>query len=252
MRTEETRAIVLRLQDLGESDRLVWLLTERHGRLSAVARGARKSRKRFGGDLDLFQLITATVSLRPRGALHSLTDCRANQVYPLLRADVERFATASVFVELVSHLTREGDPDPALFAQTAASLATLAAPGPSPDQSCLAAGLVGLLSTAGFLGDLSACASCGEDLTAGRFAVVVQPEGRVACERCGAEGPAARRLPVGEAGTLASWQRGRWQGARASEALVAIVLTWVHHLLGRRLRSEDFALGLLRAPGGPP
>ena len=43
-----TPAIVLRTVDYGEADRVVTLFTREHGKLSALARGARKSVKRFG------------------------------------------------------------------------------------------------------------------------------------------------------------------------------------------------------------
>ena len=49
-----TAAIVLRVTDYGEADRIVTLLTESHGKVSALARGAKKSRKRFGAALGLF------------------------------------------------------------------------------------------------------------------------------------------------------------------------------------------------------
>ena len=42
-------AVVLRVQKLGESDRIITLLSRRHGRLRAVAKGVRRTTSRFGG-----------------------------------------------------------------------------------------------------------------------------------------------------------------------------------------------------------
>ena len=248
MSAEETRAFVLRLQDLRESDRLVWLFTEEHGRVNAVARGARKSVKRFGGNLDLFQLVSARIHWRPRSGLQTLVECRTLQAFPRLRTDVERYAVASVLMELVSRLGHEGDADAALFERIFALMSGLAEAEGSPDQGELAAGIVALLAVAGFAGDLSRCSSCGEDLLAGRYAVYADPSGRVRCERCGPSAPSSRRLIPAEARTLAGWEHG--ERGPASPALVSVALSALHHLLGKRLLSEDFALGLLRPPAG--
>ena len=59
MEPVHTRAVLLRQVDTGESDRVVTLLTEELGKVSAIARGARKSRKRFGAALALFVLAEA-------------------------------------------------------------------------------------------------------------------------------------------------------------------------------------------------
>ncbi|GAG51712.1 unnamed protein product, partial [marine sediment metagenome] len=49
-----TEALILRSVDFGESDRIVHLLVPEAGRLTAIAKGARRSFKRFPGTLDLF------------------------------------------------------------------------------------------------------------------------------------------------------------------------------------------------------
>ncbi|MCZ6822253.1 MAG: DNA repair protein RecO, partial [Deltaproteobacteria bacterium] len=54
-----TRALVLRTFDLAESDRLVHLYTEDLGRVSAIAKGARRSQRRFPGTLEIFNLLDA-------------------------------------------------------------------------------------------------------------------------------------------------------------------------------------------------
>ncbi|HEY8493863.1 MAG TPA: recombination protein O N-terminal domain-containing protein, partial [Myxococcota bacterium] len=49
----DTEALVLRVVDYGESDRIAHLLTPETSRLTVIAKGARRSRKRFPGALDL-------------------------------------------------------------------------------------------------------------------------------------------------------------------------------------------------------
>ena len=61
--TERTLAVLLRSVDYGEADRIVTLLTERRGRVSVLARSARKSTKRFLGALEPFGVIEAEIAL---------------------------------------------------------------------------------------------------------------------------------------------------------------------------------------------
>lgn len=60
-----TQAVVLRSVDYGDSDKIVTLFTSGYGKISAIAKGAKRSMKRFGGTLELF-------SLRNRRLLKSL------------------------------------------------------------------------------------------------------------------------------------------------------------------------------------
>ena len=75
-------AVVLRTQRLGEADRIVSLLTRRHGRVRAVAKGVRRTRSKFGSrlepgthvDLQLYEgrsldVVTQAETLAPYGAL---------------------------------------------------------------------------------------------------------------------------------------------------------------------------------------
>src|SRR5262245_18932247 len=45
-------AVVLRTYKLGEADRIVVLLTAEHGKVRAVAKGVRKTKSRFGAQLE--------------------------------------------------------------------------------------------------------------------------------------------------------------------------------------------------------
>ena len=52
--SHKTEAIVLRCLDYGESDRIVTFYTRDYGKLRGIAKGARRSRKRFANALELF------------------------------------------------------------------------------------------------------------------------------------------------------------------------------------------------------
>jgi len=59
-----TPALVLRTRPFGESDRIVTLLTEQHGKVAGIAKGAKNSRRRFAGTLEPFVLIRAVFRQR--------------------------------------------------------------------------------------------------------------------------------------------------------------------------------------------
>ena len=72
MATLHTEALVLRAVDFGESDRILHLLVPDGGRLTAIAKGARRSVKRFAGGLDLFQQLRVQLDRRRRAGMARL------------------------------------------------------------------------------------------------------------------------------------------------------------------------------------
>ena len=72
MPSQETPAIIITVRDYGEADRLVTFLTPVRGRLTGIAKHARKSKKRFANCLEPLSLVTLFLSERPRGDLEFL------------------------------------------------------------------------------------------------------------------------------------------------------------------------------------
>ncbi|HET9621722.1 MAG TPA: DNA repair protein RecO [Kofleriaceae bacterium] len=175
--------VVLRTAPLRESDLLVVLYTDVHGQVSAVARGARKSKRRFAGALSLLVLARYQLGRRPRGDLWSLESAEVVQEWTQLAADVVAVAHASYVAELVGALLPAEAPEPHALDLVVALWDALAAGGPSP--SALRAIELGLLDLAGHQPALDRCAACGErDLAQG---AVFDPErGGAICRRCAA------------------------------------------------------------------
>ncbi len=261
-------ALILRLQDYREADRLVWLLTAERGRVSALARGARRSHKRFGGHLDLFQRVHARLT-HGRGSLHSLSECRVVAAWPRLRADVPRYAAACVVAELAIALSREEAEDAPLFASVTETLALLDEPVTAVTAGLAAALILRLLTTAGFVMDLSVCSGCerplGDATVAGAAAgATLEAGGRLWCGGCdpvAAAGPphalrdertgsgAGRRLSGADVAALGGWQRlGLSDAARlpAGPEAVGAVRDLLREVLGRPLKSEAFLWEIIR------
>src|SRR3989475_11700208 len=108
-------ALVLRAIAYGDSDAVVHLLVRGRGRISAFARGARSSRKRFGGALQPFQRVEALLAEREGQELWALREARVVEGHARLREDLHRIAHAGYAAELIHELTRAGQPADALF-----------------------------------------------------------------------------------------------------------------------------------------
>jgi len=120
MHAEKIQAFVLSTLDYGDSDRVVSLFSLEHGRIKAFARGAKKSRKRFGAALETFARIETQV--RFKEGLSTLLQADIITVYPGIRADLGRIAHALYACELVEAMTPEGQPLPRLYRLFAAWL----------------------------------------------------------------------------------------------------------------------------------
>src|SRR5579859_7365007 len=110
-----TPALVLRTVDYGEADRIVTLFGRDGGKRAAIARGARKSTRRFGAGLGLFGVGEAQLVERPRADLDILESFHGARGYPSLMLDLGKVAHGGYACELLRELLPERHAEPALF-----------------------------------------------------------------------------------------------------------------------------------------
>jgi DNA repair protein RecO (recombination protein O) len=234
-----TDAIVLRAVDYGEADRVATLLTRAAGKVSALARGARKSRRRFVG-LELFGAGEAALT-EGRGDLWRLDGFDARRGYPHLALDVARVAHAAYACEVTRELSPEHGADERVYQLLAEMLALL--DGGDGSASLLRAFELSLLDAVGLAPSLDRCPGCGGE-AAGEATWLDARRGGLVCAAChgggaGAVAPSVRAL-------LIALQRARIadppieatpEGAAAArDALQAIL----REHLGKPLRSVEF------------
>ncbi|MCB9762882.1 MAG: DNA repair protein RecO [Alphaproteobacteria bacterium] len=189
-------AIVIGHVDYGEADRIVHLLTPNRGRVSALARRARQSLKRFGGSLDLGNRLQVMVR-RGRGDLDHLDAAELVHGRPHVRDDLVKMATAAYACELVGAVARAEHPEPRLFGLLDVALLVLdAATGPT--SPLMRMGLEAkALAFAGLRPSLDRCVRCVRPLEEGPIVYRVSAGG-VMHESCGGGGepltPADARL----------------------------------------------------------
>jgi DNA repair protein RecO (recombination protein O) len=243
-----TEGIVLQAWDLGEHDRLVTLYTRDHGRLAAVARGARRLRSRFAGALELFTWGDAVGFEREGRGLVRLDHFDIREPFRRLRDDLERLGQGARMIEAVARLTAERDAQPLCFALLLRALRALEADAaPARVQLAFALRLLDLL---GHRPRLDRCGRCGR-LVGTEGVQFDATEGHVLCERCrGAATPLAP--PV--AAALRGLQTASWEarlGARLApaveQAAAAVLDDYLATLIGAPLRAPRFLIRT-RAP----
>ncbi|MDE3217691.1 MAG: DNA repair protein RecO, partial [Gemmatimonadota bacterium] len=156
-------AIVLHAFDYLESSRILRLATREGGVRSALAKGARRSQRRFGSALDLFAQGSAQLSTRTGRDLDTLAGFDVVASRAALAEDLGRFAGASAIAELVLHFQSD-HADPALFDALAATLDAIAAAPPSRAVDAALAGAWRVIGALGFAPALAECAECNAPL----------------------------------------------------------------------------------------
>jgi DNA repair protein RecO (recombination protein O) len=160
MASLSTPAIVLRAVNYGEADRIVTLFGRETGRVSALARGARKSQRRFAGGLGLCAVGVASLRERAGAELLTLEGFDTTVSHPTLGTDVARMAHAAYAAELVTKLCAPRQVERAVYGWLEALLGLLAAEGASAER--LRVFELGLLRGLGFGPVVDRCAACGE------------------------------------------------------------------------------------------
>ena len=184
MKSLTDEAIVVGVMDYRETDRIVHLYTSEHGRISGLARGARKSVKRFGGIFELFARIS--VNFLPADNLVVIRSADAVTIYPGIRTALERIAYAGYAAELVSALTPEKYPNKRIFRLLCAYFEKLDnSPAAPSDRHFFE---INLLNILGYRPPLDSCARCGGTFTAeGGCWSPGQGHG-IYCRQCSANG----------------------------------------------------------------
>ncbi|MDQ1695659.1 MAG: repair protein RecO [Frankiaceae bacterium] len=234
-------AVVLRTQKLGEADRIVTLLTRRHGRVRAVAKGVRRTASRFGARVEPFNHVDLQLhSARSSGdsSLDLVTQAETIEPYgQRIADDYGRYTAGTAVLETAERLTaEEREPSLRLYLLVVGALRALAE-GTHTPSLVLDAFILRAMAVAGYEPALDACGRCGEPGPHRFFSVAA---GGFVCTEHRPGGAATVSTPA--AAVLVALLDGDWPVADVAEprvqrevsGLVAAYLQW--HL-ERGLRS---------------
>jgi len=204
-----TEAVLLRSVDYRDADRILTFFTRERGRLSAIARGARRSRRRFGGALEPFSVVRLSFS-RGRGDLSTLKEATVVRAFPGVLRSLAGMREGGAALDLVRRVTREEDSEPRLFDAVIELFEALGDRDREPEEVRLAFG-IRALSLVGMAPELEVCAISGARCPPGQSAFFDPARGAIVRQALGGRGIL---LAGGTRAALAEARGGAWTEVR--------------------------------------
>ena len=178
-----THGLVLRETETKESDKILTVLTAQEGKISVIARGARRKNSRLAAACQLF--VWSEMTLYKRGNWHYLDAAEPVELFGGLQTDLVNFSLAAYLCELTEFVAGEDTPAQSLLRLLLNGLYALAYLGKAPSL-VKPAFTFRLLALSGFEPMTEGCAVCGAETADAPVLDVVQ--GMVHCRKCGAGG----------------------------------------------------------------
>jgi DNA repair protein RecO (recombination protein O) len=240
-----TAAVVLKVVDHGESDKIVTFYSADAGRQTGIAKGAKRSSKRFVNKLELFSLLEIAYQRRHQNCLAQIIEADLLDPHINLRRDHDRYIAASLITELVLGWVRDNDADPTLFSTLAWALNSLNQGGQPLTTVILFH--IKLLGIVGYRPHLSSCITCGNaESSYGPYSFHLG-HGGVTCGRCrgditapGAHIPLAlstmKLMHSAQEMGLEKLERLRFSNSSHTEA-AALLKKYCEYLLQREIQS---------------
>lgn len=214
-----TDALVLRVIPYGEADAIVTYLTEELGKIAALGRGARHSKRRLAGALEPMHTHRITVDEKPNAELATLVESHVLVPRFRLIASLDGMEAAGQAMRWI----RSGSPwrtkEPAVWEELVSLLDRLDAEEPAPWAALAGTGLR-LLLAFGYGLDFDACVRCGRARPIEQSAYVAPAAGGVVCRACGG---ARHKLDGARLGRLSNASRGEGT-LTAEDARIALPL----------------------------
>lgn len=237
-RAYRTDAVVLRARNLGEADKIVTLFTDLRGKISAVAKGLRRTKSHFGARLEL--LSVTTLNMHRGRNLDVIVAAELVRSHWDALVDPAAFATANLFAELIDAFCEPDLPMPEVYL-------LLAEAGAALERSTSPTDLVArfelrLLSALGIAPPGDACVRCGGVLEGGAW-LDLDSLG-VACQNCRRGRGGLHDLDAADLRNFAALGLARGgtnrPAALATPNVARAVDSLVTHHLGKRAKSSSY------------
>jgi DNA repair protein RecO (recombination protein O) len=242
-RSFRAEAVVLRHSDFGEADRMLSLYTREHGKVRAIAKGARKIASRKAGHLEPFTRVK--LQLAKGRDLLIVTQAETIDAYPILREDLTLTGYAAYVLELLDRFVPDEETAlPALFrllTETLSRLTTETIPWLTVRSYEMR-----LLDLLGFRPQLFVCANCGKEIQAEDqyFSAAL---GGAVCPRCGQGLPGLWPISLDALKYMRHFQRSDYRTATRARPDAAIqkevetmMQGYFQYLLERELNTPGF------------
>lgn len=245
MKNHISEAIIMRIREYGESNLLVTFFTPDMGQLKGVAKGARRSRKRFVNALDIVSLVKLEYSLKREGALYFLQSGKLINGHPGLRSDYATLSKASYMIELTEVLFPPGVADQKMFELLKGAFQLL---DKGEHVACVPMIFEArALALGGFGIHFEKCCRCGRAYSFEGNALFIPEKGGIACLKCHREsarsplmGPESVRTFMGiQSESLIHSEKRRWTDQVIQEIKPVLRLHREYHL-ERKLKTSKY------------
>ena len=243
-----TPAIMLRRVDYGDYDLILTFFSLKRGKISLIAKAAKKSTRRFGGILELFSVLDIVGTAGRGKGLPVLQEAALKNPFSEIRADVRKTAYASYWAELIHDWMQENERQEELYFLFKHVLGEIDS-GRSSEENLSVLFQMRLLTLSGHLPNLMHCCRCQTSLEAishhKLFFDIVR--GGIICSTCVPTPSGGVSLSMGAvkqliwigSGDLAKASRIRFSSQTIKEAL-AFLEAFVPYHLGKQPRSLKF------------
>lgn len=235
---EESEAVVLDCRDHGESDLIVTLYCRHFGRLTGIAKGAKRSKKRFVNKLEIFSSLHVLHTVPQNNRLAFIAEADLTDGFLSLRKNISCYTTASVIREFVLLATKELEGDEELYPLLVWALDGLNS-GRTP-LAVLVLFLIRFYAIIGYSPQLDSCLGCGQQVQSHETNSFIATGG-IRCSRCTEKKTNSLKLSQGTLKTLSTalaqplerLHRLQLSGKSQEEALIFL------HLYGRQLFQRE-------------
>ncbi len=230
---------MLRTRKLAEADRIITLLTRRHGVVRAVARGVRRTSSKFGSRLEPFTHVDLQLAVGRN--LDTVTQAVTRDPFgAAISADYDRYTAASVMLETSEHLVaEEREPSVQQYLLLVGGLRAMTA-GERRPGDVLDSFLLRSLAVAGYAPSFDACARCGLE---GPHRAFNPAHGGMLCPGCrlpGSAHPAPETVTLLGALLAGDWPLVETADVRSRKEAGGLVSAYLSWHLERGLRSLPY------------
>ncbi len=187
MSIEKTEAVVLRAVNYRDTSKIVTFYTKRYGKMSAIAKGVRNPRSKFGSLLQPLNYLQIVFYRRENRELQYISSSDFVRYFKSLTSDVDRLSIAMSLVEITNRVMHDEEENEKVFDLLVDSLSALDGADASPRNTFVHFG-INLSIGLGFTPNFSNCLICRKpiDLEREQKVYYVIEKGAPVCEKCSA------------------------------------------------------------------
>ena len=178
----KTPSVIIRTKSFGETDKLLTFFTQQFGKIKGIAKGAKRSKKRFSGTLELFSLVRLIFFEKSTTGLTRVEQCDLIEPFSEIREDIKKVGYASYFMELTDEMVGERESNRELFELLVKLLAHINSRNFS--EGTLRIFEIRLLSILGYQPNLDNCALCRRVFQQNEKTWFSPSKGGAICQRC--------------------------------------------------------------------